>query len=239
MASYPTSAKAFTTKVDGPGNTILAAHINDLQAEVTAVETDLIAGLPVARGGTGNTTLTANRVLLGNGASAVAVTAAATAGQALLATAGAPAFGDVAGAQRCVAYNNTTQSVNDSTPTVLALNAEDLDVGSMHDTSSNNSRITIPTGADGFYVVMGQATPAADADGYRQLEIYKNGSTILGTSIAVGTSTSFTTIPVVWAGALVATDYVELRFTHTAGAALNIGSATRGYANALTAIRIV
>lgn len=54
-ASYPTSAKAFTTKVDGPGNTILAAHVNDLQNEVTAVETDLIAGLPVARGGTGLT----------------------------------------------------------------------------------------------------------------------------------------------------------------------------------------
>jgi len=61
-ASYPTSAKAFTTKVDGTGNTILAAHINDLQAEVTAVETDLIAGLPLGRGGTGLTSLTANRI---------------------------------------------------------------------------------------------------------------------------------------------------------------------------------
>jgi hypothetical protein len=54
-ASYPTSAKTFTTKSDGPGNTILAAHINDLQLEVTAIETDLLAGLPIARGGTGNT----------------------------------------------------------------------------------------------------------------------------------------------------------------------------------------
>lgn len=66
-ASYPTSAKAFTTKVDGAGNTILAAHINDLQAEVTAVETDLIAGLPLARGGTGLTSLTANRIPYSSG----------------------------------------------------------------------------------------------------------------------------------------------------------------------------
>jgi hypothetical protein len=52
-ASYPSSAKTFTTKSDGAGNTILAAHINDLQLEVTAIETDLLAGLPIARGGTG------------------------------------------------------------------------------------------------------------------------------------------------------------------------------------------
>ncbi len=67
-SSYPTSAKAFTTKSDGPGNTILAAHINDLQAEVTAVETDLIAGLPAARGGTGLTAAgTSGNVLTSNG----------------------------------------------------------------------------------------------------------------------------------------------------------------------------
>lgn len=80
-ASYPNSAKSFTTKTNG--QTIDPAHINDLQDEVTAVEQDLIAGLPVARGGTGNTTLTANRVLLGNGTSAIAVAGAGTAGQVL------------------------------------------------------------------------------------------------------------------------------------------------------------
>ena len=70
-ASYPSSAKVFTTKSDGPGNTILAAHINDVQAEITAIEQDLIAGLPVARGGTGLTSLTANRIPYGNGSGAL------------------------------------------------------------------------------------------------------------------------------------------------------------------------
>ncbi len=80
-ASYPASAKAFTTKADGPGNTILAAHINDLQNEVTAVETDLIAGLPVARGGTGGTTApTAGGLVYGDG-TAFVFTAAGVAGQ--------------------------------------------------------------------------------------------------------------------------------------------------------------
>lgn len=67
-ASYPSSAKTFTTKSDGAGNTILAAHINDLQLEVTAIEQDLIAGLPITRGGTGLTgALAANRVPYSNG----------------------------------------------------------------------------------------------------------------------------------------------------------------------------
>lgn len=82
-ASYPTSVKSFTTKNDGPGNTIQAAHVNDLQLEVTAVEQDLISGLAAGRGGTGNTTLTANAVLLGNGTSAVAFATIGTAGRVL------------------------------------------------------------------------------------------------------------------------------------------------------------
>lgn len=89
--SYPTSAKAFTTKTNG--STIDASHVNDVQLEITAIEDDLIAGLPVARGGTGNTTLTANRVLLGNGTSAIAVAGAGTSGQVLTSNgASAPTF---------------------------------------------------------------------------------------------------------------------------------------------------
>lgn len=81
-ASYPTSARSYTSKNNG--GTIDASHINDLQEEVTAIETDLIAGSAVARGGTGNTTLTANRLLLGNGTSPIAVVGAGTTGQVLI-----------------------------------------------------------------------------------------------------------------------------------------------------------
>lgn len=71
-ASYPTSAKTFTTKSNG--GTIDASHVNDLQLEVTAIETDLIAGLPVARGGTGALTHTSGSVLIGAGTSAITST---------------------------------------------------------------------------------------------------------------------------------------------------------------------
>lgn len=45
MASYPSATKSFTTKVDGAGNTILAAYVNDLQDEVVAIENGLRTGL--------------------------------------------------------------------------------------------------------------------------------------------------------------------------------------------------
>ena len=71
--------------------------------EVSAIETDLIAGLPVTRGGTGSLTLTANRVLLGNGTSAVAVAGAGTAGQVLMSNgASAPTFQDPDGSDQNV-----------------------------------------------------------------------------------------------------------------------------------------
>ena len=43
-ASYPTTSKSFTTK--NTSDTIQADHVNDLQLEVTAVETDLVAAFP-------------------------------------------------------------------------------------------------------------------------------------------------------------------------------------------------
>jgi hypothetical protein len=42
-ASYPTSAKSFTTK--NAGDTIQPAHINDLQDEVAAIEAGLLGGV--------------------------------------------------------------------------------------------------------------------------------------------------------------------------------------------------
>lgn len=44
MASYPGAVKTFTSKSDGAGNRIFAAHINDLQDEVTAIEDGLLNG---------------------------------------------------------------------------------------------------------------------------------------------------------------------------------------------------
>ena len=87
-ASYPTSVVSFTTKYTG--QTIEASDINNPQAEIVAIESDLLAGLPPARGGTGNTTYTTGDLLAASSASAIGKLAAVASGQ-VLASAGASA----------------------------------------------------------------------------------------------------------------------------------------------------
>ena len=67
-------------------------HVTDLEAEVTAVETALVAGLPVTHGGTGVTTRTAYGVIVG-GTTATGATQTVTPGTSgyLLASGGASA----------------------------------------------------------------------------------------------------------------------------------------------------
>lgn len=51
-ASYPTTVKSFTTKVDFT-DTVLAAHVNTLQEEVVAVQTELGTDVAVGSGWVG------------------------------------------------------------------------------------------------------------------------------------------------------------------------------------------
>ena len=80
-ASYPTSIKSnFSTKAHG--HVIYASHLTDIEDEVVAIETALVAGLTVAHGGTGLTAAgTSGNVLTSDGsawASTVPATPTAT-----------------------------------------------------------------------------------------------------------------------------------------------------------------
>ncbi|HTE59621.1 MAG TPA: hypothetical protein VK631_04675, partial [Solirubrobacteraceae bacterium] len=143
---------------------------------------------------------------------------------------------------RCVAYHNTTQSLADATVTALLLNSEDVDVQAMHDLVTNNSRVTIPAGADGFFKITGFAEIAYNVTGLRRLAIRKNGTTNLA-QVEVGFSSNGSlanqgivtpTIEV----ALVATDYVELTAYQNAGGALQVGNATRSNSTTLTVRKV-
>jgi len=149
-ASYPTSAKAFTSKNNG--DTIQASHINDLQLEVAALENDLIAGLAVARGGTGNTSLTANRFLLGNGTSAVAVAAAGTSGAVWISQgASAPTTALYLGAVVVTLTDGATPALDASLGSVFKL------------TAAGNRTIAVPSNATaGQKIVIRHTASGAD-----------------------------------------------------------------------------
>ena len=55
---------------------------------------------------------------------------------------------------------------------------ERIDVGAMHDTSSNTSRLTVPSGG-GFYGIGGRIEFAANSTGRRGIQIRLNGTTVI------------------------------------------------------------
>jgi hypothetical protein len=86
-----------TAVASGYGGTGLTTFTGANNALYSTSASALTAGtLPVPAGGTGNTTLTSNGVVYGNGTSAAGITAAGTTGQVLVATtSGAPSWGSV------------------------------------------------------------------------------------------------------------------------------------------------
>ncbi len=140
---------------------------------------------------------------------------------------------------RCTAYNNVAQSLNDITETTLNLNSETLDVGAMHDNAVNNSRITIPTGGTGLYLIFGSTSWAGNAAGRRILYIYKNGATYLAADERVPYATGNMHNYAIAIAALNAGDYVELRAYQSSGGALNAGAGTTiGYETKMSAVKL-
>ncbi len=106
-------------------------------------------------------------------------------------------------------------SIPDDTNTAIEWNQEDFDTNAFHDTSTNNERLTVPSGSGGTYQVTGQLRMVGHTSGgtLRIVEIRLNGTTRIGqftvpvltdsSSVNISLQTSITV-------ALVATDYVEL-----------------------------
>lgn len=118
----------------------------------------------------------------------------------------------------CKAYATTSSSVIPGVFSNLPCNAEDWDVGGMHSTFSNNSRITVPSGEDGKYrgvAWVDFSNPMGSPSGRRVVRVRKNGVDLIsshsGDCDPVGTSA--VTIP--WEDNLVEGDYVQIEVGHT------------------------
>ncbi|MDA1128317.1 MAG: hypothetical protein O2913_06435 [Chloroflexi bacterium] len=119
------------------------------------------------------------------------------------------------------AYHSASQSIANNTTTALAFNSEDFDTDTIHDTATNNSRLTCKTA--GKYYIHGQVAWAASTAGIRLMELYLNGTTLIA-RVTMGTSTGEDSprqqISTLYD--LAVNDYVELRVYQSSGAALNV-----------------
>lgn len=124
---------------------------------------------------------------------------------------------------RCFVYNSTNISITTSgTPQAITFDTEVEDTGAMHSTSVNTSRITVPTGGNGWYRFGGCVRFAASATGYRELKIRANGVTDLVIQRAPNSgATDDSRVAIHGEYPLVAGDYIELVATQNSGGALN------------------
>lgn len=133
---------------------------------------------------------------------------------------------------RCSAYHSTTQSITAGTGgAALNLDSEEYDTAAMHDPVTNNSRITIPSGGAGAYLVIGETTRDG-ATGSVELSIRKNGTNVR--TITHATPAATVQVKAVLNG-LVATDYLELHANPVSNTTV-FGNAAAAKATRLTVI---
>jgi len=152
---------------------------------------------------------------LGIGSTAQVLTVAA--GVPSWATPAAPAF------VGCQLRKSADQLISNNTDTATTFDTEDIDTDGFHSNATNTSRITIPAGKSGKYLVIMQTRFEANSTGRRLGKLFKNGSIDSTFQFeAVPSSTGAVTMGNSFFMNLVATDYIEIFSFQNSGGSLNI-----------------
>ena len=187
------------------------------------------AGVGISGGGTSGTVTVTNSMataidakgdlVVGTGADTFARLAVGTNGHTLVAdsaeTTGlkwaAPASGSTFAG--CNLYITTNVSVANSTWVKIPWDAENFDTDAYHSTSTNNTRITIPSGKGGYYQVNVSTQWSTFNEAIVRIGLYKNNSLITQNSSTKTTSfRGFYTYSHIFS--LAATDYLEIAVNH-------------------------
>jgi hypothetical protein len=92
----------------------------------------------------------------------------------------------------------------------------------MHSTVTNTSRLTVPTGGGGKYVIGGYVYWTANATGRRVMRLFKNGATILIDTEMMKEGGGVSSQSFHFVDNAVAADYWELQAFQTSGGNLNV-----------------
>ena len=127
----------------------------------------------------------------------------------------------------CRLKRNSQQVVSNNTVTTIQFNAEDFDTDGFHDNSTNNSRVTIPSGKGGKYLFVGTAyadTGNIDKLGRWYGWLRKNGAGSINTTYIEfgGSANGYETWSIYSILDLVATDYIEWQVFQSTGVSANL-----------------
>jgi hypothetical protein len=122
---------------------------------------------------------------------------------------------------QCEIYHSVQQSIANQTWTAKSFNSEVRDIGGMHNTSTNNSRITIPASGAGVYIITAFISFVENHDEDVQGRIMKNDTTILAHVSFDAPQTSPNqydpALNLSWVGFLDVSDYIEVELIQRDG----------------------
>lgn len=124
---------------------------------------------------------------------------------------------------RCLVYQTAAQAIVTATATPVNWDAEDHDVGPLHDNVTANTKIIVKDGGYGRMVLFAQIEWAAGTTGYRRVQIKKNNTTFIG-DVSQNATVTIDTLQQCRAvdQRPAAGDYYEVIVTHTQGVNLNV-----------------
>lgn len=215
---YPTSVPSFTNK--NAGDVIQPAHVNDLQTEVSAVETGLLNGLShpliASAGFTSSNSTVANLNVTGQ--STIANLTVTSSFVAPIPTA-------------LVTSSQTTQIAADGNWVGLNWETEASDPDGMHSTSASSSRVTCAA-SSGVYAV-GVHLDWGGSTGYRAVRILQNDviASPIASLVTYGPTDGVTTINHAISGLFIASDTtayatVQVRIPSGSTGRIALGSAS-------------
>ena len=120
----------------------------------------------------------------------------------------------------CAIFGTGTQTITNNTQTAITWNSENFDTDGFHSTSTNTSRITIPAGKAGKYLISGLIEVSNTTTGNWQLSIYKNGS--INRGFTLDSDDSYPSVQLSHVLDLIATDYVEIFIWQNSGTSQTI-----------------
>lgn len=181
--------------------------------------------LAATRGGTGQSSYAIGDLLYASTTTALSKRTVGSTGQLLWVASGLPAWANPYMSsmthQGCRLTHSANQSIANSTFTTLTFDTESYDDGGYH-SSGAATRITIPAGRGGKYVVFASGYFASGGGNQRFIRILLNGSSNV-LSAQVGVSGSITFASTVAGILLLAVgDYIEAQVFQDSGGALNV-----------------
>lgn len=202
---------------------VSATELGYVDGVTSAIQTQLDAKTAKA------TLTTTGDIYYASSANTPARLAVGSSAQVLTVAGGVPSWATPASGSSfsgCFLTKSGTQSIPNSTDTAVSFDTEYFDVGGYHDNSTNNSRITIPSGKDGYFLFLGQINYASNGTGGRYAYIVVNG-TYIQQAVFSASSQSYTIANISTVLSLVAGDYVQLITVQNSGGALNVEYATK------------